>query len=893
MSRTTPNTPNDQKERRLIVLAAIFLALYCLILTLSPAVRARSWDVTYRWEHWLAYGAWLLGMITAHQQLSKRLPKRDPFLLPVAGLLSGWGLFTIWRLFPEFGQRQSVWMVIAFGVLILGFRLNPDLGFLRRYKYLWLTGGLILTALTLLLGTNPMGSGPRLWLGCCGIYLQPSEPLKLLLIIYLAAYFADRFPFMLPSSPKTEASTSADMPTSANVPLLPLLAPTLIMTGLTTLILLVQRDLGTASIFLILYAAIVYTSSGRRQILIITLAALIAAGLTGYSAFDLVRLRMEAWINPWLDPSGRSYQIVQSIIAVANGGLLGRGPGLGNPGLVPIPHSDFIFTAIAEESGLVGGLGLLLLIALLAQRGISIAINASNAFQRYLAAGLTAYLIFQSILIIGGNLRMLPLTGVTLPFVSYGGSSLVTSFISLLLLLLISSQRRVKPISAAARRPYERLGIAFLIGIAGLSLTLGWWAFYRGPDLLTRTDNPRRAISDRFVLRGAILDRNNEEINTTSGAPGEYERAYQYPDLSNIIGYTNKIYGQSGLEASMDDTLRGQSGISGLSIWWNHLLYGQPPPGLDIRTSLELKMQAAADELLFGVSGALVILNPETGEILAMASRPTFDAGRLEQEWDTLIQDQSAPLFNRATQGLYPVGPALGPLIMAESLSQGELQDSAPKLSYVMDDVILACAEPPIDRTWGAAIASGCPGAVAALGELLGMDTLLGLYERLGLDSTPQIDLEVESAQQAPDLTDPALTALGDGLRISPLQMALAVSTLSANGVRPAPHLVTGIYSPQDGWTLRPAAGVEASVLDPSSTSAASEALKSADSLYWESVSVFVDPLKPDGALTWYTAGTIQEWAGTPLVLVIMIEGNDPSLVKEIGRALLDSVLHP
>jgi len=887
LSRTTSITTNNQKERRLIILAAVFLALYSLILSLSPAVRARSWDVAFRWEHWLAYVAWLLGMLTAHQLLSKKIPERDPFLLPIAGLLSGWGLLTIWRLFPNFGLRQSIWMLIAFGVLILGLRLNPGLEFLRRYKYLWLIGGLILTALTLVLGTNPMGSGPRLWLGCCGIYLQPSEPLKLLLIIYLAAYFADRFPFMLPSVPKPDTGIPADPP------LFPLLAPTLIMAGLAALILLVQRDLGTASIFLILYAAIVYTTSGRKQILIITLVALVAAGLIGYFAFDIVQLRMEAWINPWLDPSGRSYQIVQSIIAVANGGMLGRGPGLGNPGLVPIPHSDFIFTAIAEEIGLVGGLGLLLLIALLAQRGITIAINASNAFKRYLAAGLTAYLIFQSILIIGGNLRLLPLTGVTLPFVSYGGSSLVTSFISLLLLLLISSQRREKPISEAAKRPYRQLGTVFLIGIIALSLALGWWAFYRGPDLLTRTDNPRRSISDRSVPRGAILDRSNEEINVTSGSPGEYERTYQYPALSNIIGYTNQVYGQSGLEASMDEILRGQSGNSGLSIWWNHLLYGQPPPGLDIRTSLELEMQTSADELLAGKTGAIVMLNPENGEILTMASYPTFDANHLEQEWDTLIQDQNAPLFNRATLGLYPVGPALGPLIWAESQTSGDLQESVLDLSYEMNGSILGCAEPPLDHTWGAAIANGCPGAVAALGETLGIDNLIELYERLGLDSTPQIELPVESAELPPDLTDPALAALVDGLRSSPLQMALAISPLSADGVRPAPHLVTGINSPQDGWVLRPATGEGTSALSPDSASAASLALKSADSQYWESVSVVVDPLYPDQTVTWYTAGTLQEWGGTPLVLVIMIEDYDPALIKEIGRALLDNVLRP
>ena len=170
-------------ERILLVLSAIFLVLYASILSFAPVVRARSYDVDLRWTHWLGVLVWLLVFYFAHREISRRLPARDPYLLPIAGLLSGWGLLTIWRLFPNFGLRQTIWLLIAGGILVLGFRLKSDLSFLRRYKYLWLTGGLILTALTLIFGTNPLGNGPHLWLGCCGVYLQPSEPLKLLLVV--------------------------------------------------------------------------------------------------------------------------------------------------------------------------------------------------------------------------------------------------------------------------------------------------------------------------------------------------------------------------------------------------------------------------------------------------------------------------------------------------------------------------------------------------------------------------------------------------------------------------------------------------------------------------------------------------------------------------------------
>ena len=196
-------------------LATVFLGLVALALSLAPAGRLHSWAAPLAWRRWLGYLVWLGVFWIAHFQSARRLPGRDPFLLPVAGLLSGWGLLTIWRLLPEFGLRQSVWLALGGVVLLIGWRYPhlPDV--LRRYKYLWLTGGLLLTALTLWLGANPLGYGPRMWLGCCGIYLQPSEPLKLLLVVYLAAYLADR--------QALGASWSADGRRPA---LLPLLAPT-------------------------------------------------------------------------------------------------------------------------------------------------------------------------------------------------------------------------------------------------------------------------------------------------------------------------------------------------------------------------------------------------------------------------------------------------------------------------------------------------------------------------------------------------------------------------------------------------------------------------------------------------------------------------------------------
>ena len=648
----------DRRQTRLLNLAAIFLGLYAAILSLSPAARLHTWAVDFRWQHWLGMVVWMAGVNLAHRQLVRRLPNRDPYLLPVAALLSGWGMLTIWRLSPSFGLRQTAWLLIALLVFSLGLRLPSNLDFLPRYKYVWLTSGLLLTALTLLFGANPAGADlPQLWLGCCGFYFQPSEPLKLLLVVYLAAYLAGLstpVSGQISLSKKDDATGISRVQTGGTI-FLAQIGPTLIMTGLAVLLLLAQRDLGTAAIFLFLYAVVVYLASANKWIVLSAGAALALAGLLGYLLFDVVRLRVDAWLNPWLDPSGRSYQIVQSLIAIASGGLVGRGPGMGSPSLVPVARSDFIFAALAEESGLLGTLGLLSCMGLLAGRGLVIALRAPNRFTRYLAAGLAAHIVAQSVLIVGGNLRLLPLTGVTLPFVSYGGSSLLTSFLSLLALSHISAHEENRPAPLPTSRPYLELGGVLLAGIAAAALVNGWWAFVRAPDLLTRTDNARRAIADRYVRRGAILDRSNQPLVETLGEAGEYTRVIRYPDLSPVIGYNHPVYGQSGLEASLDPYLRGLKGYPGLTLWWHHLLYGQPPPGLDIRTTLDLSVQQIADAELGPRSGALVALNPVSGEILAMASHPTFDANQLGDQWAELVKAPGAPFFNRAILGRYSV----------------------------------------------------------------------------------------------------------------------------------------------------------------------------------------------------------------------------------------------
>jgi len=821
---------NNRIETRLLLLAGLFMIFFATALSISRAVLMRGADAPLLWQHWVGVLVWLIVFLSAVNAARHWLPVHDPYLLPAAGLLIGWGLLTIWSLRPEFGLRQTVWLAVAGLLLITGFRLATDLRFLRRYKYLWLTAGLLLTGLTLLIGVNPLGYGPRMWLSLLGLYFQPSEPLKLLLVAYLAAYLADQNKLVTlvksPPGDKNGFATDHNRPHNWAAPFLPLVAPILIMMVVAVALLGAQRDLGTAAVLLFLFAVLIYVATGRRRVVAFAGLGFLIAGFFGYLVFDVVRVRVDAWLNPWADPSGGSYQIVQSLMAVANGGIVGRGPGLGSPVLVPVAHSDLIFAAVAEQNGLAGVIGMLVLMALIAGRGLLISLENRDPYKRFLATGLTAYLAGQSLLIIGGTLRLFPLTGVTLPFVSYGGSSLVVSVLSLLLLLLISRPTTDElhvPVDHLDTHPNINIGLAIGVGITLAALLAGWWAVVRSPELLSRTDNPRRAVSDRYVRRGAILDRNGAPISVSEGLSGSYVRRMLYPPLSNIVGYTSPTYGQSGLEASLDPYLRGLEGNLQLRVIWNHLVYGQPPPGLDVRLALDLELQTKADRLMGGQSGALVLLNPDTGEILAIASHPTFDANKLGADWDQLVKDPRSPLLDRALLGRYPVGALDG--LFPEGLA--------------------------------------------------------------GLKVAPTPALRLPTGDRPVDDLQP--TALQSGY--SPLQMALAAATVSAGGVRPAPQLATALKIPAEGWTPLPPLSNSTRVLAIESASMIAKETGVPVGDFWQVVKVVEQA--GNSPVTWYLGGVNPSDISTSiapaarLAIAVVLEADNPGLAQQIGQAFL------
>lgn len=431
----TAGSPNsDPLQSILLLCAGLFVFTGTAAISLT---RPAESDV------WLAFAVWIACAAVGAALLKRYLPTHDRLLFPLAMFLSGWGLVAIQRLAPAFAERQALWLVISVGALLIAALTPYILRWLRTYRYLILALALLLLLATIVFGSNPSGFAfaPRLWLSLGAIYLQPSEIMKIILVAFIASYLAEQ-----------SAAFRADAQHAGRIRTLSprLVGPMLMMWLLSLVILVWQRDLGAATLFFVVFLLLLYLTSGDLRILLGGAALIIFAAIAAYHVFDVVRLRIDIWLNPWPESDGRAYQIVQSLMAFGAGGIFGKGVGLGSPGYIPVAHSDFVFAALAEEWGLLGVICVLSCYAVLALRGLTTGLaHSGRPFFKLLAIGLTMMLVVQALMIMAGVLKLLPLTGVTLPFVSYGGSSLLVCFTMVGLLLRLSTMSHPTRLSGA------------------------------------------------------------------------------------------------------------------------------------------------------------------------------------------------------------------------------------------------------------------------------------------------------------------------------------------------------------------------------------------------------------------------------------------------------------
>ena len=375
---------------------------------------------------------WLAAVIVGAfftQFILGRRDGTDLTLFPAAMLLASLGLIMIGRLKPALFLTQLRWLLLGLIVYLVLVFLGER--FLRLLSYPYLLGVfcLLLLCSALFFGTEIGGS--RNWIVFGPFAVQPSEFGKIVIIMFLAAYL-------------TEHREVLTLPRHRflwlKLPVLRFIAPLLFIWGIAILMFVVQRDLGSALLFFGIAVSMTYMATGRKSYVALAFAFFLGAAALSYSFFSHVRVRFNIWLDPWSDPSGSAYQVVQSLFALGSGGVWGAGFAHGHPNLIPEVHTDFIFAAIAEELGLLGSLGVMLVFALFFYRAIRIALACREETRMLLAAGIAVVFLLQAFIIIAGVTKFLPLTGITLPFVSYGGSSMIASFMLLGILTVLSKK---------------------------------------------------------------------------------------------------------------------------------------------------------------------------------------------------------------------------------------------------------------------------------------------------------------------------------------------------------------------------------------------------------------------------------------------------------------------
>ncbi|MFZ8996868.1 MAG: FtsW/RodA/SpoVE family cell cycle protein [Ilumatobacteraceae bacterium] len=374
-------------------------------------------------------GLVLILVVAAHIAVRLLARGADPTILPLAVLLHGLGFVMISRLDTQLAAQQSLWSLVAVGAFVGTLLVVQRPLDLARYRWTLFVAGAVLLLLPLAPGIGRNINGARIWVGLGPLGFQPGEFAKLALAIFFAAYLAERRELIAAS---TWRIGRLRLPDPAY------LAPIVVAWGFAVIVMVGQRDLGSSLMFFTLFVVMMWIATERVAYVATGLVLFTGAAAASWRLFGHVRTRVDIWLDPWADEYGKGWQIVQSLYGIGDGGITGTGLGRGSPDNIPYAESDFIFAAIGEELGLVGATGVLIAFLLLIGAGLRTALRTERPFEKLLAAGLTTILGIQAFIIIGGVIKVVPLTGITLPFMSYGGSSLLSNYILLALLIRLS-----------------------------------------------------------------------------------------------------------------------------------------------------------------------------------------------------------------------------------------------------------------------------------------------------------------------------------------------------------------------------------------------------------------------------------------------------------------------
>lgn len=779
-------------------------------------------------------------------------PGADPAILPVVFTLSGIGITFVTRLQPDASLGQVIFLFLGVALMVGTLAVVKNLEVIKRYKYVLGIAGIILLVLPMFIGTEIYGS--KLWIKIGGFQFQPGEFAKVLIVLFLAGYLAENRELL---------SISNRTVLGIKFPRLRLLYPLFIVWGVCLLVVAFERDLGSALLFYTIFLIMLYVATGRVSYVIIGLALLAVGAFGMYQIMSHVQVRVAIWLDPFSDAQNLGYQIVQSLFSLADGGLAGVGIGKGMADIIPVVASDMIFAAIGEEMGLLGGSAVLLLFMLFAVRGLTTAARAKSDLAAFSAAGLTAAISFQAFTIVGGVTKLIPLTGVTLPFMSQGGSSLLASFVIVALLLragdeatgrsteiantstdLATAGYRTTVRGSHMRRPALDTPESGLLGRVALANRLTRTVFLftalfavlignityiqviKASEYQDMPSNNHTINKARFIKRGSIITADGLTLaESIQQADGTYARSYPNGNLAaHVVGYYSQQYGTMGIENTQNDTLTGSKDYSS---WQNALnsLAGISEPGNSVQLTIDSRIQRAAEQALAGRVGAIVALDPRSGAVLAWASAPTFDNTNIQAAIEAANASGGADtsMYDRATLALYTPGSTFKVLTLASALENGlatldTTYDSPGRMEIGGADVVSIGERGHGKISLAKAFALSSNTVFGQVADGLGAEKLVatarafGYGQQLGLDFTTAASV----MPNPEEMTEWELAWAGAGQPVGQghtpgpqatvMQNALMAATIANNGIAMNPYVVSQILAP-DGTVLKTTRG--------------------------------------------------------------------------------------
>lgn len=779
-------------------------------------------------------------------------PGADPAILPVVFTLSGIGITFVTRLQPDASLGQVIFLFLGVALMVGTLAVVKNLEVIKRYKYVLGIAGIVLLVLPMFIGTEIYGS--KLWIKIGGFQFQPGEFAKVLIVLFLAGYLAENRELL---------SISNRTVLGIKFPRLRLLYPLFIVWGVCLLVVAFERDLGSALLFYTIFLIMLYVATGRVSYVIIGLALLAVGAFGMYQIMSHVQVRVAIWLDPFSDAQNLGYQIVQSLFSLADGGLAGVGIGKGMADIIPVVASDMIFAAIGEEMGLLGGSAVLLLFMLFAVRGLTTAARAKSDLAAFSAAGLTAAISFQAFTIVGGVTKLIPLTGVTLPFMSQGGSSLLASFVIVALLLragdeatgrsteiantstdLATAGYRTTVRGSHMRRPALDTPESGLLGRVALANRLTRTVFLftalfavlignityiqviKASEYQDMPSNNHTINKARFIKRGSIITADGLTLaESIQQADGTYARSYPNGNLAaHVVGYYSQQYGTMGIENTQNDTLTGSKDYSS---WQNALnsLAGISEPGNSVQLTIDSRIQRAAEQALAGRVGAIVALDPRSGAVLAWASAPTFDNTNIQAAIEAANASGGADtsMYDRATLALYTPGSTFKVLTLASALENGlatldTIYDSPGRMEIGGADVVSIGERGHGKISLAKAFALSSNTVFGQVADGLGAEKLVatarafGYGQQLGLDFTTAASV----MPNPEEMTEWELAWAGAGQPVGQghtpgpqatvMQNALMAATIANNGIAMNPYVVSQILAP-DGTVLKTTRG--------------------------------------------------------------------------------------